>query len=139
MQQREIIRVILHCCGNVVLLSLIVFLMAYLHLLKEKSYNPYYTLVCQQLCRSSHSYKITLQFCLWDFLRDMGEVSVGGAQVIKNLQDDGGDGFGSNNVSDTRMQNVAKAYAWWIAKDCVSLTILKVSHKINLKRNCLTP
>ncbi|KAJ7707589.1 hypothetical protein B0H17DRAFT_1166033 [Mycena rosella] len=104
-QQREIVRVLLHCCGN------------------EKSYNPYYTLVCQHLCRSSHSYKITLQFCLWDFLRDLGEANVGGAEVIKNLQDD--EGFDVKSISSTRMKNVAKAYAWWIAKDCVTLGILK--------------
>ncbi|KIJ67003.1 hypothetical protein HYDPIDRAFT_26414 [Hydnomerulius pinastri MD-312] len=105
-QQREIIRVILHCCGN------------------EKSYNPYYTLVCQQLCQTSHSYKITLQFCLWDFLRDLGETNVGGAEVIKNLKDDEGR-FEVKNISSSRMKNVAKAYGWWIAKDCCSLTILK--------------
>ncbi|KAJ7475957.1 hypothetical protein FB451DRAFT_1034114 [Mycena latifolia] len=104
-QQREIVRVLLHCCGN------------------EKSYNPYYTLVCQHLCRSSHSYKITLQFCLWDFLRDLGETTVGGAEVIKSLNDD--DGFDVKSISSTRMKNVAKAYAWWIAKDCVTLGILK--------------
>ncbi|KAJ6609207.1 armadillo-type protein [Mycena sp. CBHHK59/15] len=104
-QQREIVRVLLHCCGN------------------EKSYNPYYTLICQHLCRSSHSYKITLQFCLWDFLRDLGEVTVGGAEVIKNLKDD--DGFDVKSISSTRMKNVAKAYGWWIAKDCISLSILK--------------
>ncbi|KAJ6576616.1 hypothetical protein DFH09DRAFT_1149872 [Mycena vulgaris] len=104
-QQREIVRVLLHCCGN------------------EKSYNPYYTLVCQHLCRSSHSYKITLQFCMWDFLRDLGEATVGGAEVIKNLKDD--DGFDVKSISSTRMRNVAKAYGWWIAKDCVTLGILK--------------
>ncbi|KAJ7650126.1 hypothetical protein FB45DRAFT_887044 [Roridomyces roridus] len=100
MQQREIVRVLLHCCGN------------------EKTYNPYYTLVCQHLCRSSHSYKITLQFCLWDFLRDMGEVNVGGAEIIKNLKDD--EGFDVKSISSTRLKNVAKAYAWWIAKDSIS-------------------
>ncbi|KAF9560494.1 ARM repeat-containing protein [Agrocybe pediades] len=104
-QQREIIRVILHCCGN------------------ERAYNPYYTLVCQQLCRNSHSYKITLQFSLWDFLRDLGEITVGGAAVIKNVKED--DGFDVKNISQTRLQNVARAYAWWIAKDCVTLLILK--------------
>ncbi|KAJ7455339.1 hypothetical protein B0H11DRAFT_252563 [Mycena galericulata] len=104
-QQREIVRVLLHCCGN------------------EKSYNPYYTLVCQHLCRSSHSYKITLQFCLWDFLRDLGELNVGGAEIIKNLKDD--EGFDVKSISSTRMKNIAKAYAWWIAKDCVTLGILK--------------
>ncbi|KAG5635726.1 hypothetical protein H0H81_010304 [Sphagnurus paluster] len=104
-QQREIVRVLLHCCGN------------------EKTYNPYYTLVCQHLCRTSHSYKITLQFCLWDFFRDLGETSVGGAELVKNLKED--DGFDVKNISTTRIHNVAKAYGWWIAKDCVTLTILK--------------
>ncbi|KAF9451893.1 hypothetical protein P691DRAFT_772745 [Macrolepiota fuliginosa MF-IS2] len=105
-QQREIVRVLLHCCGN------------------EKTYNPYYALVCQQLCRQSHSYKITLQFCLWDFLRDMGETTVGGAEVVKNAQDDD-TGFDLKKISSSRMKNVAKAYAWWLAKDVVNLSILK--------------
>ncbi|KAF9485159.1 hypothetical protein BDN70DRAFT_848385 [Pholiota conissans] len=104
-QQREIVRVLLHCCGN------------------EKAYNPYYTLVCQQLCRTSHAYKITLQFSLWDFLRDLGEKTVGGAAVIKNIDDS--DDFDVKNISDYRLRNVARAYAWWIAKDCVTLLVLK--------------
>ncbi|EDR08399.1 uncharacterized protein LACBIDRAFT_297002 [Laccaria bicolor S238N-H82] len=104
-QQREIVRVVLHCCGQ------------------EKSYNPYYSLVCQQLCRSSHSYKITIQFCLWDFLRELGETSVGGAEVIKNTKED--EGFDLKSISKARLRNVARAYAWWIAKDCVTLAILK--------------
>ncbi|KAG2017925.1 MIF4G/MA4 domain-containing protein [Coprinopsis cinerea AmutBmut pab1-1] len=103
-QQREIVRVLLHCCGN------------------EKSYNPYYALVCEQLCKKSHSYKITVQFCLWDFLRDLGETKVGGAELVKNATDDG---FDVKSISRTRMNNVARCYAWWVAKDAVSLSILK--------------
>ncbi|KAK0450247.1 hypothetical protein EV421DRAFT_2008053 [Armillaria borealis] len=107
-QQREIIRVLLHCCGN------------------EKTYNPYYTLVCQHLCRSSHSYKVTLQFCLWDFLRDLGEEEVGGAEVIKSIKESGGSqSFDLKSISSTRLRNVARAYAWWISKGCVTLAILK--------------
>ncbi|EKM78096.1 hypothetical protein AGABI1DRAFT_121724 [Agaricus bisporus var. burnettii JB137-S8] len=106
LQQREIVRVLLHCCGN------------------EKTYNPYYVLVCQHLCRQSHSYRITLQFCLWDFLRDLGEVTVGGVETVKNVRDDG-TGFDLKKISNSRMRNVAKAYAWWIAKDTVNLSILK--------------
>ncbi|KIP05858.1 hypothetical protein PHLGIDRAFT_107708 [Phlebiopsis gigantea 11061_1 CR5-6] len=107
-QQREIIRVILHCCGN------------------EKAFNPYYAFVVQQLCRNSHSYKVTLQFCLWDFLRDLGETTVGGAEVLKNLKDDGPVvGFDLTKISETRKRNVARAYAWWLAKDCCTLAILK--------------
>ncbi|KAI5833141.1 ARM repeat-containing protein [Schizophyllum commune Tattone D] len=109
-QQREIVRVLLHCCGN------------------EATYNPYYALVGQHLCRQSHSYKITLQFCLWDFLRDLGETRVGGAEVVKNLgdtNDDSDDEERAKKISPARMRNVAKLYAWWIAKDATSLTILK--------------
>ena len=91
---------------------------------QENSYNPYYSLVCQQLSRTSHAYKITLQFTLWDFLRDLGESNVGGAAAIKNAKDDAE--FDVKSISKTRIQHVAKAYAWWIAKDCCSLMILKV-------------
>ncbi|GJE88610.1 MIF4G and MA3 domain-containing protein [Phanerochaete sordida] len=105
-QQREIVRVILHCCGN------------------EKAFNPYYAFVIQHLCRNAHAHKITLQFCLWDFLRDLGETAVGGAEVLKNIRDDAV-GFDLKKISDTRMRNVARAYAWWLAKDCCTLAILK--------------
>lgn len=91
---------------------------------QEKLFNPYYTLVGQQLCRTSHSHKVTLQFCLWDFLRDLGETNVGGTELIKNLGEDGG--FDVKNISSTRLRNVARAYGWWIAKNCCTLAIFKV-------------
>jgi len=106
-QQREIIRVLLHCCGN------------------EKSYNPYYTLIGQQLCRMSPSHKFTLQYSLWDFLRDLGETSVGGAEILKNAKEGSSTGFDLKKISDTRIKNIAKAYGWWIAKDSCGLAILK--------------
>ncbi|KAI9440011.1 hypothetical protein H4582DRAFT_2111151 [Lactarius indigo] len=105
-QQREVIRVLVSCCGN------------------EKSYNPYYAFVGQHLCRTSHSYKITLQFCLWDFLRGIGESSVDGAEVVKNLKG-GEDDLEVKDISSTRMNNVANAYAWWVAKGCVTLSVFK--------------
>ena len=51
--------------------------------LQEKRFNPYYTLVGQHLCRLSKSHQFTMQYCLWDFLRDLGETNVGGAEVLK--------------------------------------------------------
>ncbi|KAI5983325.1 hypothetical protein EDD15DRAFT_1888672 [Pisolithus albus] len=105
-QQREIVRVCLHCCSS------------------EKSYNPYYALICQRLCQLSHSHKITLQYWFWDFLRDLGETNVGGTEVIKNLKGDEGH-LEIKDISFSRMRNVAKAYGWWIAKDICSLLILK--------------
>ncbi|KAI9060646.1 ARM repeat-containing protein [Trametes sanguinea] len=109
----------------VVLMSSDVPLRSRLSFPQEKQYNPYYALVVQQLCRLSHSHKITLQFCLWDFLRDMGESTVGGAEILKNLTEDDRAGFNVKSISPTRMRNVARAYGWWLAKDACTLAILK--------------
>jgi len=129
-QQREIVRVLLHCCGNVRSIFLSprdpptqVIGCA----LQEKVYNPYYTLVCQELCRFSHSYKITLQFCLWDFLRELGENNVGGVELIKHREELGFSSQG-RSISHCRLRNTARAYSWWVAKDCCSLAIFKVIH-----------
>lgn len=72
---------------------------------------------------------MTLQFCLWDFLRELGESNVGGAEIIKNLKGDERDidDFSLKNLTSTRIKNVAKAYAWWIAKDSCTLAVLKVT------------
>lgn len=70
-----------------------------------------------------------MQYCLWDFLRDLGETDIGGQEMMKNqLQASGGFG-GKKNVTDSKVVNVARAYAWWIAKGCTTLAILKVSRR----------
>ncbi|KAI9179029.1 suppressor of glycerol defect [Blastocladiella emersonii ATCC 22665] len=51
-QEREIVRVLVHCIGQ------------------EKAYNPYYAVLAQKLCVTKHAYKITFQFTLWDYLKD---------------------------------------------------------------------
>lgn len=61
-QQREFIRVALHCCNL------------------EKVYNPYYTLVLNHLCSESYNHRFTLQYALWDLLR--GDV---GSNVAKAM------------------------------------------------------
>lgn len=98
-------------------------------LFQERTYNPYYTLVCHHLCQTAHAYKITLQYCLWDFLRDLGESHVGGAEVVKNVKDED-DQFGAKTISKVRLRNVARAFGWWIAKNSVTLTILKVCSSV---------
>lgn len=55
----------------------------------------------------------------------MGEATVGGAEVVKNAREDDA-GFDLKKISTSRMRNTARAYAWWIAKDVVNLSILKV-------------
>jgi len=57
----------------------------------------------------------------------LGETSVGGVEVVKNLKENDVGRFDVKFISATRMKNIAKAYAWWIAKDCCALTIFKVS------------
>lgn len=96
-------------------------------IIQEKVYNPYYALVCQELCLLSHSYKITLQFCLWDFLRELGENNVGGVELLKRQEDLGFSPQGKS-INHCRVENTARAYSWWIAKDCCSLVIFKVIH-----------
>jgi nucleolar MIF4G domain-containing protein 1 len=93
---------------------------------QEKAYNPYYALVCQELCRFSHSYKITLQFCLWDFLRELGESNVGGVELLKR-QDELRLSSQGKHINRSRLKNMARTYSWWVAKDCCSLAIFKVS------------
>jgi len=114
-QQREIVRVLLHCCGN------------------EKTYNPYYTLIGQNLCRQSHSHRVTLQYCLWDFLRSLGESGVGGAEMVDENHEGAETDFMLDHISGTRVTNIAKAYAWWIAKDSVAITVLKPLDFVSLK------
>jgi nucleolar MIF4G domain-containing protein 1 len=91
--------------------------------LKEKSYNPYYTLVAHRMGAKSHSFQITLQYCLWDFVRELGEKSVGGEELVKTITDDGQPVAA---VSVRRIANLAKLYSWCVAKDVLSLAILKV-------------
>lgn len=59
-------------------------------------------------------------------MRGLGEITVGGAAILKNIQEDDIDEFDVKNVSSTRIRNVARAYGWWIAKDCCTVAILKV-------------
>ena len=133
-QQREIIRVLLHCCGNVRTFNPLSFFyfttpcLTNSTILQEKSYNPYYALIGQHLCRQTHSHRITLQFCFWDFLRSLGETGVGGAEMAESFRDEDNDdqGFELDRISSTRAANVARLYAWWVSRELIAITILKV-------------
>jgi nucleolar MIF4G domain-containing protein 1 len=61
---------------------------------------------------------------MWDFLRELGETSVGGIELLRRQE--GETRVGDKMVGRRKMGNLAKAYAWWIAKDCCTLAILKV-------------
>lgn len=120
-QRRETVRVLLHCIGA------------------EKSFNPYYALVGQQLAVDDGGAKFTMQYCLWDFLRSLGQKECGGKSFSVDDNDDGdeedGHGFDQGERSEqsaTKVQNVARAYAWWLAKGSLSLYALKVSLYLRL-------
>ncbi|KAF9966485.1 suppressor of glycerol defect [Mortierella alpina] len=108
-QQREIVRVLLHCAGN------------------EMVHNPYYTLVGQRLCQHDHSFKITFQYALWDLLREMGATDVGGMEKVKDGQviglDDGSSG--GKKVALRRIVNISKMYSFLITSQDLSLVMLK--------------
>lgn len=59
----------------------------------------------------------------------MGEKSVGGAEMVKSLAADDGGVMAPTTVSSRRVANLAKLYAWCVAKDVLSLGILKVSQR----------
>jgi nucleolar MIF4G domain-containing protein 1 len=109
-----------------------------LNAMQEKAYNPYYTLLAANLCTGSHAHRFTLQYALWDFLRTLGETQVGGVQVIKSVEDGepdfGGEGAGMT-PKDSRIRNMARLYAWLIAKEHLGPNVFKVSlHPISETR-----
>ncbi|KAJ9074682.1 suppressor of glycerol defect [Entomophthora muscae] len=100
-QQRDIPRVLLHCCGN------------------EKTYNPFYSLVAARLNAYRASFKITFQYALWDFLRELGESGVGGL---------GGTHSSTTSIAQVpvrRLINLAKFFGYLLGKLSLPLTILK--------------
>ncbi|EQC33622.1 hypothetical protein SDRG_08727 [Saprolegnia diclina VS20] len=52
-QEREIIRVLMHCCGN------------------EAKYNPYYALLADKFATADPRYKFTLQLAYWDVFKQL--------------------------------------------------------------------
>ncbi|KAI9323170.1 armadillo-type protein [Dichotomocladium elegans] len=105
-QQREIARVLVQCTGN------------------EKTFNPFYLHVGRRFCSVNHSFKVTFQYCLWDFLRECGEREVGGLDRITSESFDRTSGEESK-VRVGRILNVAKFYAGLVVSDSLSLSILR--------------
>lgn len=139
-QQREMIRVILHCSANVrpshplcILPSLVLMSTGSLFLtVQEKLYNPYYTLVLAQLLQL-HSHRFTLQYSLWDFFREMGEGDVGGTEVVRAFKEGSSKGSKGSNISKRHVRNWAKVFGWSVAKDGTTLSILKPINFTRLK------
>ncbi|OQR93848.1 hypothetical protein ACHHYP_02206 [Achlya hypogyna] len=54
-QEREVIRVLMHCCGH------------------EAKYNPYYALLAEKFAAADPRYKFTLQLAYWDVFKQVDE------------------------------------------------------------------
>ncbi|TVY42347.1 Suppressor of glycerol defect protein [Lachnellula subtilissima] len=95
-QEYEIPKVLIHCCGA------------------EKAYNPYYTLVAKKVC-SDRKLKTAFQFCLWDSFRKMGE-SDDDDDVAEDEED---------AMDIRRIFNLAKMFGSLIADGSLELGVLK--------------
>lgn len=125
-QEREIPRVILHCCCN------------------EEIYNPFYQVVATRLC-AQRSIRKTFQFALWDFLTELE----GG---LRNEQDDDddmdldreermeklkrqGDLAANEEITDEqklrKTVHMARLYASFAAEGITSLDILKTANFVS--------
>jgi len=56
-QDREIMKVLVDCCGQ------------------EKAYNPYYALLAERFCEYESKYKFTLQLTFWDVFKQLETTS----------------------------------------------------------------
>lgn len=124
-QRREVIRVLLHCIGS------------------EVNYNPYYVILASRLALDDFGTRFTLQYCLWDFLRDLGEKGVGGRSIVEREEEeedqrgDDDDYFQEKTVSRSKISNIARAYGWWFAKGALSLSAMKVIDFTSLKAQAI--
>lgn len=65
--EREIVRVLLECCGQ------------------EDSYNPYYALLAQKLCEHEQRFRFTFQLCFWDMFKIVRELHTRKAANLARL------------------------------------------------------
>lgn len=114
-QQREVIRVLVHCLTN------------------ERTFNPFYVLVGQQLAHDNVSMRVTMQYVLWDYFREIGEKHVGGQKVVQDDNDDNPD-YVLTESHMRRLVHMARAYGFWLATQALSLAALKPVDFTALKR-----
>jgi nucleolar MIF4G domain-containing protein 1 len=98
---------------------------------KEPTYNPYYALLLSHLTTTSYSHRFTLQYALWDFLRDLGQDEVGGEGTKGDVRGTSGFAAGSEESSkkgSSRVKRVAMGLGWVVSQGGVDLTVFKVSH-----------
>ncbi|KAK9248991.1 hypothetical protein V1506DRAFT_526641 [Lipomyces tetrasporus] len=110
-QEREIPRVILHCCGY------------------EKAFNPFYAYLASLLCKQ-HSMKKTFQFSLWDFIKQL-DGSLDDEESEDHSDKDNHDirfmsrGEDDDKTRARKTKNYAKFYAVIVGEGRMALDIFK--------------
>lgn len=89
-QEREIILVIIHCCGQ------------------EKVFNPFYALLAGKFASYRQGFKVTLQYTLWDCLKQIKDYPL------------------------RKLANIAKLYGMLLAQDDLPLSVLRKGTFIRL-------
>lgn len=90
-QEREIILVIVHCCGQ------------------EKVFNPFYSMLAGKFASYRQGFKVTLQYTLWDCLKQLREYPL------------------------RKLANIAKLYGMLLAQGDLALAVLRKGSFIRLK------
>ena len=80
-------------------------------------------MISQKLCEHDHSFKITFQYCLWDFLRECGVNDIGGLELVKNAPSS----TAVEKIPLRRIVNLSKLYALLLTGGQLSVIILKVN------------
>lgn len=94
-QEQEIVHVLVHC------------------LLQEKDFNPYYAHVAKQLCTSNRKHQMTIQYHLWDKLKELG------------------------NLSSSQITNLAKFLAHLFLETALPISVLKVMQFSEMDKPCV--
>lgn len=89
-------------------------------------------LVSKRLCEVDHSFKVTFQYCLWDFLRECGESEVGG---LERSASENAVAEENKNIRLSKLMNMAKFYASLIADGALTLAVLKSVNFMSVQRN----
>ena len=65
--EREVVRVLVHCCGT------------------EKSYNPFYSHLAKRICEHQNKCKFTFQLAFWDNFKQFGDMKARKAANLAKL------------------------------------------------------
>lgn len=89
-QERDIVLVLIHCCGQ------------------ERQFNPFYAQLAGKLVSYRQSFTVTLQYTLWDCLKQMGDYPL------------------------RKLANIAKLYGMLIGQQCLPLAVLRKATFVRL-------